>query len=133
MANAVYPKALQAFLGADIDMEVDDIRVAIVDSADYTYSAAHDFMDDVAGIVARSGALAGKTIVNGLFDANDVTLTGVTGDSIEQVILFKHTGSDATARLICFLDRDGSNATFTVTPDGGNILITWNASGIFSI
>lgn len=135
MANAVYPKALEAFLKADIDMENDSIRVLVTDSADYTYSSAHDFLDDVpsGARVGTAVVLGSKTFTLGVFDAADPTLTGVTGDSVEQIILYQHTGTESTSRLICYLDRDGVDVAFSVTPDGGNILITWHASGIFSI
>lgn len=133
MASAIYPKAKEAFLGGDIALDSDDIRVVLVDSADYTYSAAHDFLDDVAAgaRVAVSGALAGKTITNGTFDANDVTITGVSGDQLEAVVIYQHTGSDATARLIAYVDTFASGVP--LTPDGGNVVVTWAAGGIFSL
>lgn len=134
MANAVYPKALKAFLDADIDMLVDDIRLALVDGADYTYSASHEFVSDIsAGIVARGTALASKTTTSGAFDCADPTITGVTGDPIEIVICFKHTGNDATARLISYHDQDSTPAALSLTPDGGNVIVTIPAGGLFSI
>ncbi|MFE5675092.1 hypothetical protein ACFQ7B_07620 [Streptomyces erythrochromogenes] len=129
MASALYPSFKQLLLGGDIDLAADDIRAVLVDTADYTYSAAHDFLDDVAAgaRVAVSGALASKTIASGVFDAADVTFTAATGDSVEAVVLYKHTGSDATASLIAYIDG------VSVTPNGGNIVAQWNASGIFAL
>ncbi|MEU7032716.1 hypothetical protein ABZ958_03395 [Streptomyces sp. NPDC046237] len=129
MASALYPSFKQLLLGGDIDMASDDLRVVIVDTADYTYSAAHDFLDDVpAGArVAASSALGSKTITNGVFDAADVTLNAVTGDSVEAIVLYKHTGSDATASLIAYIDG------VSVTPNGGSVQIQWDASGIFAL
>lgn len=130
MASALYPSFKQLLLGGDIDLAADDIRAVIVDTADYAYSSAHDFLDDVpAGArVAVSGALGSKTITSGVFDAADVTYSSVTGDSIEAIVLYKHTGSDATASLIAYID--GFSA---VTPNGGSINVAWNASGIFAL
>ena len=48
--SSFYSSGLKAFLDGDIDLLVDDIRVILVDNADYTFSAAHDFLSDVAGI-----------------------------------------------------------------------------------
>lgn len=128
MANAVYPKALEGLLSGDIDLDANDIRCALVDTGTYTYSASHQFVSDVStGIVARSGALASKTVTSGTFDAADLTITGVSGATTEALVTFVHTGSDATARLLSY--HDG----LTLTPDGGNVSVAWNASGIFSI
>ncbi|WP_030764787.1 hypothetical protein [Streptomyces sp. NRRL F-2664] len=129
MASALYPSFKQLLLGGDIDLAADDIRAIIVDTADYTYSSGHDFLDDVpAGArVAVSSALGSKTITSGVFDAADVTFTAVTGDSVEAVVLYKHTGVDATSSLIAYIDGVG------VTPNGGNIVASWNASGIFAL
>lgn len=130
MASALYPSFKQLLLGGDIDLATDDIRAVIVDTADYIYSSAHDFLDDIpadAG-VAVSSALTGKTIANGVFDAADVTFNAVTGDSVEAVVLYKHTGVDATSSLIAYID--GFSA---VTPNGGSVTASWNASGIFAL
>lgn len=129
MASALYPSFKQLLLGGDIDLAADDIRAIIVDSADYTYSAAHDKLDDVAAgsRVAVSSALTSKTITGGVFDAADVTYSSVTGDSVEAIVLYKHTGTDSTSDLIAYIDG------ISVTPNGGNVVVQWDASGIFAL
>jgi hypothetical protein len=129
MASALYPEFKEQLLTAGLDLESDDIRVILVDTADYTYSTAHDFLDDVAAgsRVAVSTALASKTIANGVFDAADKTLSTVTGDPCEALILYKHTGTESTSNLICYIDG------LSVTPNGGDIVIAWNGSGIFAL
>ncbi|MFD9306119.1 hypothetical protein ACFWCB_26280 [Streptomyces sp. NPDC060048] len=129
MASALYPSFKALLLGGDIDLAADDIRAVLIDTADYTYSAAHDFLDDVAAgaRVAVSPALASKTITAGVFDAADTTFTAATGDSVEAVVLYKHTGADATSSLIAYIDG------ISVIPNGGNITAQWNASGIFAL
>ena len=102
MANAIYDKFRQARMTADvnIDLENEDVRMILIDAADYTFSQVHDMLDDVPGAarVAVSGALAGKTVVDGAFDANDVTLTAVAGDQSEAIIFYRHTpGLDGAA------------------------------------
>lgn len=133
MANAIYDKFRQARMTADtnIDLENEDIRVILVDAADYTFSQAHDFLDDVPGAarVAVSGALASKTVTDGVFDAADVTFSAVTGDPCEALIIYRHTGVEGTSRLIAYLDTGFTG--LPVTPSGGDITVTWNASGIF--
>jgi hypothetical protein len=129
VASALYPDFKEALLTAGLDLESDDIRAILVDTADYTYSAAHNFLDDVAAgsRVAVSSALASKTITDGVFDAADKTLTAVTGDPFEAIILYKHTGTESTSNLIAYIDG------LSVTPNGGDIVIQWSGSGIFAL
>ena len=133
MANAIYDKFRQARMTADtnIDLENEDVRVILVDAADYTFSQAHDFLDDVPGAarVAVSGAMTGKTVTDGAFDAADVTFTAVSGDQSEALIIYRHTGTESTSRLIAYIDTGVTG--LPVTPSGADITVTWNASGIF--
>lgn len=134
MANALYPKFKEALLKADIDLENVDIRWWVIDTGAYTYNAAHDFLDDVASgsRLANSANLASKTFTNGLFDAADPALTdpggGATGEAL---ILYHHTGTDSTARLIAYFDTGVTGLPITL--DGTNDTIQHNASGIFQL
>lgn len=130
--SQLYPLAKEAFLSGDIDLLNDDIRVVLVDTADYTYSAAHQYLSSIlAGArVATSGALGTKSVTVGVFDAADVVLSGVTGDQAEALVVYQHTGTEGTSRLIAYIDA-GSGLPFT--PNGGDLTVSWNASGIFAI
>lgn len=134
MANVLYQLGRQAFLEADLDWTGQDMRVVLVDTADYTFSQTHQFLSDVPGAarVAVSGALAGKTATNGTADANDVTFTSVTGDQSEALIIYQHTGVDATSRLVAYID---TATGFPITPNGGNITVVWDsgANRIFTL
>lgn len=135
MANAIYPKYKQAAIsgGANHDLIAGNVKAILIDLADYTYSAAHEFLTDVpaAARVATSANLASKTATNGTFDAADVTFNTVSGDPSEALILYIDTGTEATSRLVCFQDT-GVNG-LPVTPNGGNLPIAWDAAGIFTI
>jgi hypothetical protein len=138
MANALYAKGRQGFLDGSIDWDTDDIRVVLVDGADYTVNlATHQFLSSVPAIarVAVSGSLTGKTATDGVADAADITFTSVTGDPSEALVIYKHTGSDATARLIAYIDTVAGPAALSVTPDGGNITVAWDnaADRIFKL
>lgn len=131
MASVVYPKALIALMKGQIALDTANIKAALIDSADEAYNAADEFLSDItsAGIVATSGNLTSKTlgvVAAGVFDAADIVLTGVTGDGTETVLVYVDTGVAGTSRLLCMLDG-------VVTPNGNDITIAWNASGIFSI
>ena len=134
MANAVYPIWKQELLQGTANTSLTgNIKAVLIDLADYTYSAAHDFLDDVpvAARVATSPNLASKTFVNGLFDAADTTFSAVTGDVSEALILYVDTGSAATSRLVAFFDTGVTG--LPVTPNGGDINVQWNVSGIFQL
>ncbi len=125
MANELYDKGRQGFLDGSIDWDTDDIRAILIDTADYTVDlAAHDNLDDIpeAARVAVSGALTGKTVVDGVADADDVTFSAVTGDECEAIVLYKHTGVESTSRLIAYVN---SATGLPVTPNGGNIEVLW--------
>jgi hypothetical protein len=128
MASAWYPKGLEGLLKGEIDVDVDTFRVYLIDTADYTYSSAHDFLDDVAaGAKVANATLASVTGTNGAFDSADPTLSSVTGDQSEALIIAKWTGAEATSRLLLYIDSFTSG--MPVTPNGGNIVITVPGSG----
>lgn len=130
MANALYPLGRQAFLDGDIDWAANNIKVVLVDTT-YVFSAAHQFLSSVAGdVVATSGNLANKTSTNGTADADNITFTAVSGAQVGSFVVFQDTGNAATSRLIAYFD---SATGLPVTPNGGDITITWNASGIFTL
>lgn len=127
MASAIYDKARKAFLDADIDMLDDTIKAILVDSADYTLDLAnHDFLDDIpaAARVGSAVTLANKTTTAGVFDADDITFTGVSGDQFEYIIIYKHTGTESTSNLICCID---TATGLPCTPNGSDITVTWDS------
>lgn len=135
MANALYPKYKEALLDlvAGSDFNSGDLRAILVDLADYTYNAAHDFLDDVAGAsrVAVSTTIGSKTITNGVADSADFTFTAVTGDPSEALILYLHTGTESTSRLLAYYDTGVTG--FPVTPNGGDINVVVNGSGLWAL
>lgn len=133
MANAIYPLYKQAIIsgGTNTDMSAGTVRAALVDTATYTYSAAHQFLTSLTGVVGTAGVLGTKTVTNGVFDAADITYTAVTGASAEAIVIYIDTGTAGTSRLVAFLDTGFTG--LPVTPNGGDINITWNASGIFAL
>ena len=132
MANAIYPKAKQKFLDALIDMPTDTIKIALIDTGVYTYSSTDEFWSSAsAAEIGTAQTLNSKTITDGVFDANNVTFTSVTGASVEALIIYKDTGSAATSPLIMYIDVAASG--LPVTPNGNNIDVQFNASGIFAL
>lgn len=133
MANAIYPLYKQALLGglSNIDMDGGTVKVALVDTGTYTYSAAHDFLNDVSGIVGTAQTIANTTVTSGTFDGDNVTFTAVSGNSVEALVIYIDTGNSATSRLVAYIDTGQTG--LPVTPNGGDITITWDAAGIFTL
>lgn len=137
MANAHFNPYKQQLLDntTALDMDGDNIQACLIDSADYTFSAAHDELTGgsrdvpLVAIVAQSATLTSPTCTNGTFDTADFTWTSVSGDQSEAIILADITVTNG--RLIIFYDT--SITGMPVTPNGGNINVTVNASGWFAL
>jgi hypothetical protein len=134
MANALYPKWKEQLLQftANNNLSAGTVKVALIDTGTYTYNSANQFWSSASSAsVGTPQTLGSKTFTNGTFDAADVTFTAVTGSSVEALILYIDTGSAATSPLVAYIDT--SVTGLPVTPNGGDITITWNASGIFTL
>lgn len=135
MANALYPLWKEQLLQftANNNLSAGTVKVALIDTGAYTYSAAHQFYSSAsAAAVGTPQTLAGKTFTNGVFDSStNPTFTAVTGNSIEALIIYVDTGVAGTSPLVAYIDT--SVTGLPVTPNGGDISITWNASGIFAL
>lgn len=135
MANALFDLGRGHFLDANIDWSVDNIKLVCVDHADDTpVPATDDFFDDIlaAARVAISGNFASKTSTNGVADAADMTLTSVTGDQFESIVIYKDSGTESTSNLIAFID---TATGLPFTPSGGDITVQWDngANRIFKL
>ena len=75
--------------------------------------------------------LGSKTYTNGTFDAADSTFSAVSGASVEALVIYIDTGSAATSPLVAYIDTGVTG--LPVTPNGGDIAVAWNASGIFAL
>ncbi|HWE83048.1 MAG TPA: hypothetical protein VG265_15455 [Gaiellaceae bacterium] len=128
MASQLYPQGAAHILGKStkVDLIGDNVKILFYSS---TFSSAHEFVSDLTGasIIARSGNLAGKTSTNGVFDANDITVTAVSGSAFTHVILYKDTGTDSTSPLVAIFD------VTSFTPTGADVNVVFNASGLLSI
>lgn len=139
MANRFYNSFRNGLLNLVTSIDFDDagttIKAALIDEGTYTYNAAHDFFDDVSGVIGTPQTIGTKTVGTlgvGIFDGTDVTFTAVTGASVESILLYKDTGSAATSPLIAIIDQVTSG--LPVTPNGGDITIQWdNTNGILKI
>ena len=135
MSDTFYNKGREGFLDGTISWTTNNIKVVLVDTGQYTLDAAnHQNLSDIpsGARIATSGNLTGKTATSGVADADDLTFTGVSGASIEALVIYKDTGTASTSRLIVYRD----NVTgFPVTPNGGDLTLTWanDANKVFKL
>lgn len=143
MANRLQDKYRNNILGdntyTNVQLDADTIAAMFIDTADDTIAAADGDLSAVAAAArvpaaASCPSLGTKTIGTlgvGVFDAADTTFTALTGDQSENLLVFKNTGTDATAVLIAFWDTFTSG--MPVTPNSGDVVVQWNGSGIFIV
>lgn len=133
MANTLMNSGREGFATAAINWPTDTIKCVAVD-AGYTFSAAHDFLDDVdAGARVATTTLTNCVAPGGVLDADDATFTTPpAGDTITGFFIYKDTGVEATSRLIYWIDTVNGTAVSVATNDE-DITLTWNASGIVKI
>lgn len=140
MANKIYPKWKEALLQftTNNNLSSGTVKVALVDTGVYTYNDAHQFFDagganDVTdGVVGTPQTLSSKTFTGGVFaSGTNPTFTAVTGASIEALVIYIDTDTPTTSPLVAYIDTGVTG--LPVTPNGGDISVAWNASGIFTL
>jgi hypothetical protein len=136
MASFMYDVAKQAFLDGAIDLNTDTIKVRLVSDDDYTASTSHTAMTSVTKYGSSTDdTITSPTITNGVFDAaNDAAaFSSVAIDgtkTVDALVIFKFVTDDAGSTPILYIDLASS-----VTPNGGDIGITWDsgANKIFAL
>lgn len=126
MANTLYDFARQRFLEAQINWMSDVIKVILVDSGAYTVqTSVHQYLSDIptSARIAGPVTLTAKSTTGGAADAADITFTAVSGASIEAIIIYVDSGTEATSPLIAFID---TATGLPITPNGGDIIVTWD-------
>jgi hypothetical protein len=133
MANALYSLGREGFLDGSIDWDTNDIRVMLVKST-YTFDDADNDLTDLGAVDnGRSAALGSKTVALGVADAADTTITATAAVECNALVIFQHTGTDSTARLIAYID---TATGLPVTPAAGGVVnVAWDngANKIFKL
>lgn len=146
MASGLYVNYKNRMLGDDTaahglaDWDTSTIKVGIVSGADYTENLSTDQDWDDVGTYTLDACynseatqtLSNVTITAGVVDNTaDITFTAVAIDGakdVDAIVHYLSTATITTDALLLF--HDGFSA---VTPNGGDIVIAYNASGIFAL
>ena len=140
MADAFYDEGRNGMLGGGVhdqpDLNTNDIRVGLRDEGTTAINLATqiDLADVVAAFVGSHTALAGLTVGSagvGAFDHADETYPTLAGATVESLDYFDYqTAADASSPMICNLD---SWTGLPLTPNGGDVILSPAAGGVFSI
>ena len=131
MANSMYTKGREHILLGDVAWLSADIKVVSVDETDDVPTLATDeFLDPDILAGAReftSGNFASKTSTLGTADAADLSpaFSSATGDQFESITIYVDSGVATTSELLVNID---TATGLPLTPDGGNIDITWSSA-----
>ena len=134
MANKIYDKWGEAIIQATANSSLGGtgttgLYAVLIDTGTYTFSQTHEFYSSLSGIVGSEVEIGTKTFTDGVLDGADITFTAVTGNTAEAIVLFvKNAGANTTWRLVAYIDTGVTG--LPVTPNGGDINLAWNASGI---
>ena len=126
MANTLYDYCRQRFLESQINWMTDTVKVILVSTSAYTpQTAVHQYLSDIppSGRIAGPVTLTAKATTGGAADAADCTFTSVSGATINAIVIYKDTGTEATSPLIAYID---TATGLPITPNGGDIIVTWD-------
>lgn len=130
MTSAKYPLALAFALG---DLFPDDPTIQALDNT-YTYSAAHDFANDLTGLLGDPIVLTTVAFTGGTLTADNPTITGLSvGDVIAAFAIYNDTGTPSTSRLVRFIDTDANGVAINYTSDGTNLLVPFPGVAIVKL
>lgn len=131
MANAFYAKGAEKILSGLIDFTTDTIKVALLKNT-YPQDLTNDefYAGISAYVVGTPQILGSKSVAGGAFDAADPTFAAVAaGDTVEALVIYKDTGTDATSPLLMYID---TVTGFPLATNGGDITPQWD-NGAYKI
>ena len=136
--GTAYPMLPKSLSDGLLDLDTDTFKVMLLSA--YTYSAAHQFVDQVkaAGTEATSAVYTagGETLTTVTFtrsgsvytmDADDVEWDAAVGtDAVAAVVYCSTPGTDATNPVLGYVNLDGAGGTVSA------LGIDWNAAGVLA-
>lgn len=134
MADAIYPKYKEAMMSraADVALDSETVKVSLVDTDVISYSSLDQYYSDLdANGVIGSATLENVTVTNGVLSGNDVSIVAESNTESEALLIWIDTANSETSRLVAWLDE--SVTGLPIIPNGSNVEITWNESGIFQL
>lgn len=122
MASALYPRFKQGLLSKEHDVhEGGDTVKAMISNADQN-TANTAYADVSSQLIGAAVTLANRTVTNGVFDAEDISFTGLSStDTAHGIILYNDTPTTPVAKpLMVYIDITNTDMTGVTT-----LTITW--------
>lgn len=114
------------------DFNSDTIKGILVDNGDVTVTAGMEDLDEIDADDVATATLTVSSITSGVVTLSGaLTFTSVTGDSAEQLSVYKDTGTPSTSPLT--ITWDSASTGLPVTPNGGNIVATWGSNQLVTL
>lgn len=132
MSSGFYIHGLSELMKGNIDLVGADISVALIDASLYAVNLSSDqTLDDIdSDAIIAEEELTGKTVDGTTFNASDTTLESVeTGHAVDVVVIFLDAESNEESTLIAYFESDD----LPIDTDGDDVILNWNASGIFKL
>jgi len=129
--GALYPKFKEQLLQSQIDsLLTGNVKVMLIKSG-YVYSEQHEFVSDVSNYGGgRSGLLQNKSVSNGVFDADDISISVISGGQMVALVLYIDKGADNISPLIAYLDDVAGLPVTCIAND--IVFIIWD-NGLYKI
>ncbi len=141
MASVVYQNAIGKWMSGDLDMNADDIRVALVmtnttcdTEPDVDLMNGFTTLDECDATGYARVALANEAVNiddandRAEFDADNASFTGLSGNAtrdIQGALVYKHVTNDTDSIPIAFMDF-----TADIPATATQIDVPWDAEGI---
>lgn len=132
MANAVFNRFKSGIQLADYDLTVASIKASLVRG--YTFDATHQTVADVTGaggvLNGTSAALTTPSVTNGVFDADDTTVSATASASNHAVLVYQSSavtgGADVPANQQLLIGFYDTGTGLPIQPGTGNVTIAWS-------
>jgi hypothetical protein len=107
--------------------------VALVATGAYSFSTAHQFYTDLTGMQGTDQQITNAVVsAQAIFSGQDAVFVNITAPSIGALVIYrKNAGVNTTWRLVLY--EDTGIVGFPIAPNGGNLIVAWNAQGIFQL
>jgi hypothetical protein len=98
----------------------------------YTYSDSHQYFTAITNVQGTPTRITNPALAGRVFSGDTVVFTDVTGTLIGAVVMTRqNAGTNDTWRLVAY--EDTGIVGLPMLLNGGNIIVTWNAAGIFGL
>lgn len=111
---------------ADIDLLGSTVSVQMYDE-DVVFDDTDEFLSHVSGTkVGAPVDITSKTIDDGQFRGSIATFTPTSGFTVTTLIVYVNTGSDASSRVLAWLDTKADTAPISFETTGDPLNLHWN-------